>query len=59
MIQTAFTAQFGVDLPLMCGGMTGVGRAELVAAVAEAGPSASSPPEQTTSELDPHVPASR
>jgi NADH:quinone reductase (non-electrogenic) len=37
MIQTEFTEQFGVDHPIVCGGMMGVGTAELVAAVAEAG----------------------
>ncbi|MEV4748661.1 nitronate monooxygenase [Streptosporangium sp. NPDC049248] len=37
MITTAFTETFGVRHPLLCGGMTGLGRAELIAAVAEAG----------------------
>lgn len=34
---TAFTEQFGVRHPITCGGMTGVGTAQLVGAVAEAG----------------------
>lgn len=37
MITTQFTAEFGVDHPIMCGGLTGVGTAELIGAVAEAG----------------------
>ncbi|MGW1930326.1 NAD(P)H-dependent flavin oxidoreductase [Streptomyces sp. NPDC001919] len=37
MISTPFTDLFGVDHPIVCGGMTGVGTAELIAAVAEAG----------------------
>lgn len=37
MIRTRFTETFGVDHPLMQGGMQWVGRAELVAAVANAG----------------------
>ena len=37
MIRTRFTEEFGVDAPLVCGGMTGVGKAELIAAVANAG----------------------
>lgn len=36
-ITTAFTERFGVRHPIVCGGMTGVGKAELVGAVAEAG----------------------
>jgi nitronate monooxygenase len=36
-IRTQFTEMFGVTRPIVCGGMTGVGRAELVAAVANAG----------------------
>lgn len=36
-IRTDFTESFGVDTPLVCGGMTGVGKAELIAAVANAG----------------------
>lgn len=37
MIKTRFTEQFGVEHPVVMGGMQGVGRAELVAAVADAG----------------------
>src|SRR5215207_7579325 len=37
MFQTRFTEIFGVETPLMMGGMTGVGYGPLVAAVAEAG----------------------
>jgi nitronate monooxygenase len=37
MIRTRLTEMFGVDTPLVMGGMTGVGYAELVAAVANAG----------------------
>lgn len=37
MIRTTFTEQFGVDHPVLCGGMTGLGTAELIAAVANAG----------------------
>jgi NAD(P)H-dependent flavin oxidoreductase YrpB (nitropropane dioxygenase family) len=37
MIRTEFTEQFGVDHPILCGGMTGLGTAELIAPVAEAG----------------------
>lgn len=37
MIETRFTTGFGVEHPVVCGGMTGVGRAELIAAVANAG----------------------
>jgi NAD(P)H-dependent flavin oxidoreductase YrpB (nitropropane dioxygenase family) len=37
MFSTAFTTMFGVRHPITCGGMTGVGTAELIAAVAEAG----------------------
>lgn len=36
-IRTEFTESFGVETPLVCGGMTGVGKAELIAAVANAG----------------------
>lgn len=36
-MRTPFTEAFGVEVPLMQGGMQWVGRAELVAAVAEAG----------------------
>ncbi|MET8967272.1 NAD(P)H-dependent flavin oxidoreductase [Streptomyces hydrogenans] len=37
MITTRFTETFGVDHPIICGGMTGVGTADLISAVAEAG----------------------
>ncbi|WP_411129177.1 NAD(P)H-dependent flavin oxidoreductase [Streptomyces sp. x-19] len=37
MISTRFTDLFGVDHPIVCGGLTGVGTAELISAVAEAG----------------------
>lgn len=37
MISTAFTEMFGIDTPIMQGGMQWVGRAELVAPVANAG----------------------
>jgi nitronate monooxygenase len=37
MIRTEFTDLFGVDHPITCGGMTGVGTAELISAVANAG----------------------
>lgn len=37
MLTTEFTRLFGVRHPIVCGGMTGVGTAGLVAAVAEAG----------------------
>src|SRR5437764_6763110 len=37
MIKTRFTEMFGVEAPITCGGMTRVGRAELVGAVANAG----------------------
>jgi nitronate monooxygenase len=37
MIRTTFTEQFGVDHPILCGGMTGLGTAELIAPVATAG----------------------
>ena len=37
MIKTRFTEQFGVTHPVVMGGMMGVGRARLVAAVANAG----------------------
>ncbi|MEV1131914.1 nitronate monooxygenase [Agromyces sp. NPDC049794] len=37
MIETRFTREFGIQHPVVCGGMTGVGRAELIAAVANAG----------------------
>ena len=37
MIRTEFTEMFGVEHPIACGGMTAVGTAELIAAVANAG----------------------
>lgn len=37
MISTPFTELFGVDHPVVCGGMTGVGTADLISAVADAG----------------------
>ncbi|MET0928394.1 MAG: nitronate monooxygenase family protein [Aeromicrobium sp.] len=37
MIRTTFTEQFSVDHPILCGGMTGLGTAELISAVANAG----------------------
>ena len=37
MISTDFTDLFGVEHPLVCGGMTGLGVAELIAPVADAG----------------------
>jgi nitronate monooxygenase len=37
MIETSFTRDFGVEHPVVMGGMQGVGRAELVSAVANAG----------------------
>ncbi len=37
MISTIFTETFGVRHPITCGGMTGLGTAELIAPVAEAG----------------------
>ena len=37
MIRTEFTELFGVDHPIVCGGMTGLGSAPLISAVAEAG----------------------
>ena len=36
-IKTRFTEMFGVEAPITCGGMTRVGKAELIAAVADAG----------------------
>lgn len=36
-LKTRFTEQFGVEHPIVCGGLTGVGTAELIAAVANAG----------------------
>ena len=37
MIKTAITEMFGVQTPIVMGGMTGVGYGDLVAAVANAG----------------------
>lgn len=37
MIRTRFTELFGVEAPITCGGMTRVGKVELIAAVANAG----------------------
>jgi len=37
MIKTRITDMFGIEHPLVCGGMTGLGTAELIAPVAEAG----------------------
>jgi len=37
MLKTRFTEEFGIEHPLVCGGMTGVGTAELISAVANAG----------------------
>lgn len=37
MIRTRFTQEFGIENPIVCGGMMGVGTAELIAAVANAG----------------------
>ena len=37
MFKTRFTETFGVEHPIVCGGMTGVGTADLIAAVANAG----------------------
>lgn len=37
MIRTRFTEEFGIEHPVVCGGMMGVGTAELIAAVANAG----------------------
>lgn len=37
MITTSFTTEYGVDHPIVCGGMTGLGTAELISAVANAG----------------------
>lgn len=37
MIRTRFTGMFGVEAPITCGGMTRVGKVELIAAVANAG----------------------
>ena len=37
MIRTRFTEMFDVEHPVLCGGMTGLGTAELISAVANAG----------------------
>ena len=37
MIRTRVTDLFGIDHPIVCGGMTGLGTAELISAVANAG----------------------
>jgi NAD(P)H-dependent flavin oxidoreductase YrpB (nitropropane dioxygenase family) len=37
MIENRFTETFGIQAPVVCGGMLAVGRAELIAAVANAG----------------------
>lgn len=37
MFKTKFTEAFGIDHPVVCGGMTGVGTADLIAPVANAG----------------------
>ncbi|HEY1962749.1 MAG TPA: nitronate monooxygenase [Rhizomicrobium sp.] len=37
MLKTRFTEMFGVEAPITCGGMTRVGKVELIAAVANAG----------------------
>ncbi|MDQ0691361.1 nitronate monooxygenase family protein [Arthrobacter sp. W4I7] len=37
MIRTDFTELFGVEHPILCGGMTGLGTAQLISAVANAG----------------------
>lgn len=37
MFQNEFTRGFGIEYPLVCGGMTAVGTADLIAAVANAG----------------------
>jgi len=37
VFKTRFTEMFGIEHPIICGGMTGVGTAELIAAVANAG----------------------
>lgn len=37
MLTTRFTSTFGIDHPIVCGGMTAVGKAELIAAVADVG----------------------
>jgi NADH:quinone reductase (non-electrogenic) len=37
VLSTRFTEEFGIEHPIVCGGMTAVGTAELIAAVANAG----------------------
>jgi len=37
MFTTSFTEMFGIEHPIVCGGMTAVGTADLIAAVANAG----------------------
>lgn len=37
MIRTEFTETFGIEHPILCGGMTGFGKAELISAVANSG----------------------
>src|SRR4249919_2942969 len=37
MFNTRFTTEFGIEHPIVCGGMTGVGNADLISAVANAG----------------------
>ncbi len=37
MFKTRFTEEFGIEHPIVCGGMTGVGTADLIAPVANAG----------------------
>jgi len=37
LFKTRFTETFGIEHPIICGGMTGVGTADLIAAVANAG----------------------
>jgi len=37
MLSTQFTKTFGIEHPVLCGGMTGLGTAELISAVANAG----------------------
>jgi nitronate monooxygenase len=37
MLSTRFTEEFGIKYPIVCGGMTAIGTADLIAAVANAG----------------------
>jgi NADH:quinone reductase (non-electrogenic) len=37
MLKTQFTETFGIEHPIVCGGMTGIGTAELIAPIAQAG----------------------